>query len=133
MRKNGFQLIEILICLAIIGVLATLALPQYQRYLAKESRLSAEMSLMNIASQMEVYFIEHNSYFGATLETLHIPRYSEDKRYMFAINETQNNDYEISAIPLLKQARADLPCGILLFNVLGEKKITGSANIKNCW
>lgn len=133
MRKNGFQLIEILICLAVIGILATLALPQYQRYVAKTSRFSAEMSLMNIASELEVYFIEHNGYQGATLTNLNVPRYSEDKRYVFAINQAVENTYEISATPLLKQAKADSACGTLLFNAIGEKKITGSAGVKSCW
>ena len=46
MKKNGFTLIELMIVVAIIGVLAAIAIPQYQNYVAR-SQITAAIAELN--------------------------------------------------------------------------------------
>ena len=61
-NRKGFTLMEILIVVLIIGVLAAIALPQYQKAVLK-SRFSALMPIAkSIANGNEIYYMEHGSY-----------------------------------------------------------------------
>ena len=59
---RGFTLIELLVVVLIIGILASVALPQYQKAVAK-SRLVAKFNMMrHLAMEEEAYFLENNTY-----------------------------------------------------------------------
>ena len=56
----GFTLIEILIVIAIIGILAAIAYPNYQQYKVKANRVAAQQFLLNAASVQHQYFFANN-------------------------------------------------------------------------
>lgn len=62
MRKSGFTLIELLVVIAIIGILATLAVPNYQRYLINTRVAKVGAELRQIDSALAAYFVDHNEY-----------------------------------------------------------------------
>ena len=51
--QQGFTLIELMIVVAIIGVLAAIAYPSYQRYVIKSKRTDMMTEMQNIAAQIE--------------------------------------------------------------------------------
>ncbi|WP_286009796.1 pilin [Salinicola avicenniae] len=53
-RQSGFTLIELLIVVAIIGVLAAIAIPQYQNYIARSQATAAYATLRGIVTQAEI-------------------------------------------------------------------------------
>ena len=62
LRRGGFTLIELLVVVLIIGILVSVALPQYQKAVLK-SRYATLKNLTNsIAQAAEVYYLENNSY-----------------------------------------------------------------------
>ncbi len=64
-KQNGFTLVELMIVIAIIGILTALAFPSYQGHLKTSRRADAKSALMGLANAMERHFTENNSYVGA--------------------------------------------------------------------
>jgi len=62
---QGFTLIELLIVIVVVSLLALVAVPSYQKSVAKARRADAQTSLSNLAGAMERFFTENGTYIGA--------------------------------------------------------------------
>ncbi|VFQ47283.1 type IV pilin protein [Desulfoluna butyratoxydans] len=64
MMKNnkGFTLIELMIVVAIIGILAAVAIPNFRNYQLKSKESEAKVNLAAIAVAQEAYFAEYDGY-----------------------------------------------------------------------
>lgn len=67
----GFTLVELMIAVAIIGILASIAIPSYVEYVKKGRRASAQSHLMDIAQRQQQYLLDARTY-AASLTTLGI-------------------------------------------------------------
>jgi len=63
--KKGFSLIELMVVVAIIGLLAMLAIPSFNRYLAKAKRAEAYLNLSSIYAAQKAHWAEHGTYTAA--------------------------------------------------------------------
>ena len=61
-NSKGFTLVELMIVVAIIGVLAAIAYPSYQRYVIKTKRTDMMSEMQNIASEIESRKLAQGSY-----------------------------------------------------------------------
>ena len=61
-KENGFTLIELLVVVAIIGILAAIAIPQFQAYRQRGYDAGAKSDLRNAATAEEAYFIDNDTY-----------------------------------------------------------------------
>ena len=66
MSQRGFTLVEVLVVIAIIGVLAAIAIPQFQSYKMLAFDRRAEIDLRNTAIAEEAYFLEADRYLTCT-------------------------------------------------------------------
>ena len=63
MRKNeGFTLIELMIVIAIIGILAAIAIPQFSAYRTRSYNSAAEADIRNAATAQEAYYVDNQTY-----------------------------------------------------------------------
>jgi prepilin-type N-terminal cleavage/methylation domain-containing protein len=61
-RDQGFTLLELLVVTAIVGILASIAIPQYARYRASGYDSSVASTVRNVATGEEGYFALHQEY-----------------------------------------------------------------------
>ncbi|EGR0669947.1 TPA: prepilin-type N-terminal cleavage/methylation domain-containing protein [Vibrio vulnificus] len=61
-KQQGFTLIELMIVVAVIGVLAAIAIPQYQKYVAKAEVASALATLTGLKTNVEAYAVENGAF-----------------------------------------------------------------------
>ncbi len=69
MKNRGFTLIEIMIVVAILGVIFAIAMPSYNNYVSKARRADAMTLLIQIMNAQERYYIEERSYTVDLTET----------------------------------------------------------------
>ena len=134
MRKNiGLTFIELLITLAIIGILATIAYPQYQQYVTRTYRIRAIQHVLILSKALNSYYRQHHSYLDAKITNLATTDILSDKHYRYEIRKLTAETYQLIAVPQEPQITRDQHCGKLSINQLGEKSISGNARLHNCW
>ena len=63
--RKGFTLIELIVAVAIIGILATIAIPTYREYVIRGHRRAAQAAMMDIATRQQQFFVANRVYAGS--------------------------------------------------------------------
>lgn len=58
---RGFTLIEVLVAVAIIGVLMAVAIPGYQNFVDKGRNAETEAAMLEVQNKLEIYFVQNNT------------------------------------------------------------------------
>ncbi|MDR3388341.1 MAG: type IV pilin protein [Rudaea sp.] len=138
---KGFTLLELMIVIVVIGVLAALALFNYNKYGFRARRSDGQQFLMAIAAAEERYFTSFNVYTanitGASPAGLAFNSATSPNLYYTAavVLGAGNTSYTITGTPQAGQT-ADA-CGALTLDNLGNKTPTPSQMPQNsngnCW
>ncbi len=124
-QAHGFTLIELMVTVAIIGILAAIAYPSYTQYVQRANRSDAEAIMQENAQFMERYFTTSGTYVGAVLPTTQSPKSGTAK---FAISlAAAATTYTITATPT--GGYVDSLCGTLTINQLGVT----TPPLADCW
>src|SRR5579863_3525090 len=105
MKKiSGFTLVELIITLAMIGILSGICLPVYSQHITHAHRLEAELSLIKLSNALEKYYLLNNTYENATFSKLNFSDITPSHHYQLHIVSTTSSDFLIKAVPLGNQA-----------------------------
>ncbi|MBE7376137.1 type IV pilin protein [Pseudomonas lopnurensis] len=131
--QTGFTLIELMIVVAIIGILAAIAYPSYDEYVKRGNRTEGQALLSDASARQERYFAQNNAYVTSDADIAKLGlkngNKSETGKYTLAVDEANNNGYILTA----KQEFNDAKCGDLTLDDLGRKGRSGSKAIEDCW
>lgn len=143
--SDGFTLADLMIVLAIAGILTGLAMPSYRESVRKSKRAEGRAALMQLMQQQERFYSEHNSYIRFYSSSTD----DEEKKFKwYSGNSAKSSAYEIKGEACTGESIADcvqltaMPgtfnvdmkfndreCGELVLTSTGVK----SANSPDCW
>lgn len=131
-RRRGFTLIEVMITVAIIGILAAIAVPAYTEYVQRGWRADARTALLENAQFMQRLYAQNFSYaLGAlTLPAVQSPA-TGAARYTIALSAGTATTFTLTATPA---GWTDGRCGALGLDHLGQKTAAAAgADLNYCW
>lgn len=132
----GFTLIELMITVAIVGILTSIAYPSYQDSIMKSRRVDAQGKLMSFANAMERYYTQCNTYPTATiLCSAIIPPMDPNPTPYYQLSFTTTIANTINGSTYLLTAQ---PTGVQIADPLGSLTLDQAGHrdcviTTNCW
>lgn len=135
MSKNGYTLMELIVTVAVIGILASISIPSYTSYILKARRIEGRSFLMEIMQRQEKYYNENNTYvinltqLGYSSAT---PNSEKDYYKVTATAATDGiaNNVILTSQPIGSQTK-DTECGSFIMNSNGVKSTSTGSSL--CW
>lgn len=134
-QQQGFTLMELMIVVAVIGILAGIAYPNYSEYVKRGNRSEGQAFLNDVAARQERYFAQNNAYITSNNDVAKLALKnglaSETGKYQLVLSSSNNDGgYTLTA----NQQFNDTKCGNLTLNARGVRGRTCSGmSAADCW
>ncbi|MBL8253966.1 MAG: type IV pilin protein [Candidatus Competibacter sp.] len=150
--ERGFTLVELMIVVAVIGILAAIAYPSYQDSVRKSRRADAKSVLLQAGQWMERYYTVNNRYdqdqagnlvtsTTAGVQSLpnsglaQSPIDGATKYYNITLAAVGQNNFTLNAAPIAGTDQANDGCKTLTLTNTGARDVAGGATLTKdqCW
>lgn len=136
-RQRGFSLMELMIVIVIVTILTLIAVPIYKGVQERARRTQAVNALQTLATREEGYFGRYNIY-ASSMTALGYSSASNvltdgGGYYAVSILAADATTYKLEAVPQATGGQDQDKCGTFELDSLGQKSVTGSANVNDCW
>ena len=130
----GFTLIELMIVVAIIGILTAIAYPAYTSYVLRGNRSEGRAALMDAAARLERFYSDNNQYALADNSfpaDANVDTSTETGKYNLTLASlSPYQAFTVVATPTF----TDTECNVLQYSSTGQKTISGvTGNANTCW
>lgn len=131
---RGFTLIELMIVVAIVGILAAVAYPSYMDSVRKGNRTDAKTALLQASQTLERCFTQYSAYNNASCSLLNAGTFNSTEGLYTVGVVSAATTYTLTATPVTGRAQAgDVRCTTFTLTNLGARGATPSANTAECW
>jgi len=128
-RPNGFTLIELIIVVAIIGILAAIAIPMYSDYVTRSRRADGQAKLMEVAQELERCYTQFSKFDDVNCSVSATDTVNSTQGfYVIGVSFPTPSTFKLTATP----QDEDTDCTTLTLTHLGEQNATGTDK-DSCW
>jgi len=135
LHARGFTLIEVMLVLALIGLLAAIALPAYRGYILRAHRAEARTGLLQAAQWLERVATANGRYLAETDDFPAALSSVPTGSYVIALDATGVASYRLSAEP--RGSQVGDKCGGFTLTQAGERGLTSASAspelVEECW
>lgn len=133
----GFTLMELMITVAIVGILAAIAYPSYSEQVARSRRSDAKAALMDAAHWMERQYTVSSSYAAITDSSLPPLRSPLSNYYTLSLGTASAasaptaSAYWLRVVP--RGTMSNDRCGTMSIDSKGLPTVSGTPGVDGCW
>jgi len=131
-KIQGMTLVELLIVVAIVAILASVALPSWNSQVQKARRADARNALLNVQLEQEKYRSNNGAYAGA-LADLGLGHYATGDYYDVSIVSNSSTAFLATAAPNTNGGQNSDSCGTFAVTQSGASEDGSYATIASCW
>ena len=137
-RSQGFTLIELMIVVAVIGILSAIAYPNYTEYIRRGHRADARAGLLQAQQWLERAATATGQYPTAALPAALTWASDTSKRYTIATTSATSTSYTLTATPKSPGPQASDKCGTYTLSNTGLRGANGKTSGQSgydteCW
>jgi len=105
---RGFSLIELMVAVAIIGILVAIAMPSYSRYVMRGNRAAAQQTMLDMAQREQQFFADTRTYKSNVSDLKMTTPAAVAKNYTITIvtSDGPPPTFKITATPIVGSAQA---------------------------
>ena len=140
-RGRGFTLIEVMIVVAILGIVSAIALPSYRAHIDRSRRADARTQLLQAAQFMQRFYTANDSYqydragnSSSDQMPPQLKRSPADGSQVYALTVSASTSaYTLTMAPIAGSPLANDACGSFTLTSTGVRGVTGTKSRDECW